>query len=127
MLYKYMFSRVYYFYLHVFREEQIPHYFSCCVLAVILTSNIVIVSDLILYFYVPQHLYLGGYYKFLALLVLAVLFFLICRGNAYLKILKLDSALSKKKKNVLAVASILYILVSIVGVSWIAEVIRDSY
>ena len=126
MLYKYIFYKVYFFYLKVFKEKEIPHWFAAGVLAVIIIGTLQVLIDLYTYFFNPE--IIGIYTSYNKYLVLVLGFFLIyyvSKQKRYLKIIKECEQMSKSKKKVLGFLSILYIIAVFVGFFGMGALIRD--
>jgi hypothetical protein len=72
MLYKYIFYKVYFFYVRAFKEKEIPHWFASSVITLIMVANIIVVVDALMYFTYPKvNKSIDVYYKYFALVVLA--------------------------------------------------------
>jgi len=127
LLYKYMFCRVYYFYVNAFKETDIPHYFATAVVSVLFMTNVVFVMDSFFFFFKREWLDFGSYYKFLALIVLFAALFFIQKKQRYQHILNDHEQLSKRARNTLLVISVFYVLVSGFSICWIGEEIRQFH
>lgn len=126
MLYKYIFYKVYFFYIKVFKEKEIPHWFAASVVTLIIVVNIIFVADGIQYFIYPEiNESIDVYYKYFALVVLAVIMWFVNGNRRYLKIIDDCEQLTKSKRKVLGYISILYIAVVFVGFFWVGELMRN--
>lgn len=126
MLYRYIFYKVYFFYLKVFKEKEIPHWFAAGVLAVIIIGTLQVLIDFYTYFFNPE--IIGIYTSYNKYLVLVLGFFLIyyvSKQKRYLKIIKECEQLPKEKKKVLGFLSILYIIAVFVGFFGMGALIKD--
>ncbi len=126
ILFKYIFYKVYFFYVKVFKEKEIPHWFASSVVTLIVVANLIIIADLLLYFTNPEIIKsINTYYKYFALVVLAGVMFFINTKNRYLNIIEDCEQLPKSKRKVLGYLSILYVIAVFVGFFWVGELIRD--
>ncbi len=126
MLFKYIFYKVYLFYVKAFKEKEIPHWFAASVITLIVVVNLIIIADLLLYSVNPEIIKsINLYYKYFGLVALAGVMFFINSKNRYLKIIEDCEQLPKSKKKVLGYLSILYVSVVFVGFFWVGELIRN--
>jgi len=126
MLYKYIFYKVYFFYIKVFKEKEIPHWFAASVVTLIIVVNIIFVADGLQYLIYPEiNKSIDIYYKYFALVVLAVVMLFVNYKNRYQRIIKDCEQLPKNKKKVLGYISILYVVAVVVGFFWVGELIRN--
>lgn len=126
ILFKYMFYKVYFFYVKVFKEKEIPHWFASSVITLIVVANLIVVADLLLYFLNPEIIKsINTYYKYFALVVLAGVMFFINSKNRYINIIEDCEQLPKSKKKILSYVSIFYVIVVVVGFIWVGELIRN--
>lgn len=126
MLLKYIFCKVYFFYVRVFKEKEIPHWFGASVLTLIIVANLIVITDLLLYFSYPEIIKsINTYYKYFALVILAGVMFLINSKNRYLSIIKECEQLPKNKEKVLDYISFFYITGVLIGFLWVGELIRN--
>lgn len=126
ILFKYIFYKVYFFYIRAFKEKEIPHWFASSVITLIIVANLIIIADFLLYFLNPEIIKsINQYYKYFALVVLVGVMFFINSKNRYLKILEDCEQLSKSKRKVLGYISVLYIVVVFIGFIWVGELIRN--
>ena len=126
ILYKYIFYKVYFFYIKVFKEKEISHWFAASVITLIVVVNIIFFADGLQYLIYPEiNKSIDIYYKYFALVILAGIMFFINRKNRYLKIIEDCEQLPKGKRKVLGYISILYVTAVFVAFFWIGELIRD--
>ncbi len=126
ILFKYMFYKVYFFYVKVFKEKEIPHWFASSVITLIVVANLIVVADLLLYFLNPEIIKsINTYYKYFALVVLVGVMFFINSKNRYINIIEDCEQLPKSKKKILSYVSIFYVIVVVVGFIWVGELIRN--
>jgi len=128
ILFKFIFYKVYFFYVKAFKEKEISYWFAASVITLIVVANLIIIVDLLLYSTSPEIIKsINTYYKYFALAVLAGVMFFINSKNRYLKIIEDCEQLPKSKRNVLGYISILYVTVVFVGFFWVGELIRNYY
>lgn len=126
MMFTYIFSKTYYFYVRVFREEDIPHWFASAVLTLLLVINIVVILDVVLFIIKPEIIKdINVYYKYFALITLFGTIFYMHRGGRYKKVLKSFDSLSRKRNRTLGIISVIYISLLIGGFICIGELVRD--
>lgn len=126
LLYKYIFYKVYFFYINKFKEKEIPHWFAAGIITLILVSNIVVVIDILSYITYPEiNKKIDVYYKYFALFVLLIVLLFINYKNRYKQIISTCENLPESKKTVLGYISIAYVLVVFVCFFWISELIRE--
>ncbi len=114
-LYSYIFFRVYNFYLRVFNEKEIPHYFACGIVVILLMSNVAILTEF-LYLKTGQNFFLKltGYVKYASLILLFVGILMVNRNNYYKPILNRVSKYNHKQRSLLAYLSVFYLLITLV-------------
>ena len=128
ILYKYLFYKVYFFYVNVFKEKEIPHWFAASVITVILVVNIVIVIDTLLYLINPELIKsINLYYKYFALFVLLCIMLFINYKDKYKQIIDTCEKLTKRKRKILSYISVLYILTLFIYFVWLAQLIREFH
>jgi hypothetical protein len=124
-LYKYLFYKIYNFYLKIFKEKDIPHYFSIAIITLISVANIIGVRDMALYFINPSIvLDIAPYDKYFGLIVLIALLLYINLNKKYLLYLVFCKQLSKNKRKFLGWLSIVYVLIVFVVFFWSGYLIR---
>ena len=126
ILFKYIFYKVYFFYVKAFKEKEIPHWFASSVITLIVVANLIIIADLLLYFTNPEIIKsIHTDYKYFALVVLTGVMFFINSKNRYLNIIEDCEQLPKSKRKILGYISILYVVAVFVGFFWVGELIRN--
>lgn len=126
MLYKYIFYKVYFFYVKAFKEREIPHWFASSVIALIMVANIIVVTDSLLYYTNPEIIKsINIYYKYFALFVLVCVMWFVNNKKTHIRIIDSCEKLPKSKKKVLGYLSILYVIMVFVGFFWIGALIRE--
>ena len=126
ILFKYIFYKVYFFYVKAFKEKEIPHWFAAGILAVIIVGTLQVLVDFYSYFFNPEIIGVyTSYNKYLVLLLGFSLMFYVSKQKRYLKIIEDCEQLPKSKRKVLGYISILYVTAVFVAFFWIGELIRD--
>ena len=126
ILYKYIFYKVYFFYIKVFKEKEISHWFAAGIIAVIIVGTLQVLVDFYSYFFNLE--VIGDYTSYNKYLVLVLgfsLMFYVSKQKRYLKIIEDCEQLPKGKRKVLGYISILYVTAVFVAFFWIGELIRD--
>tara|TARA_B110001450_G_C17571487_1_gene460965 strand:- start:403 stop:798 length:396 start_codon:yes stop_codon:yes gene_type:complete len=125
ILYKYIFYKIYLFYVRVFKEKEIPHWFAAGVLTLILVTNIVVLLDISLYHIYPEIIKsIEIYYKYFALFVLTCMVLFVNYKNRYKRILESCERLPKRKRKMLSCIGVLYVVALFVAFLWMGELIR---
>lgn len=125
MLFKYIFYKVYQFYIKIIKEKEIPHWFAAGILALIIIANYQIIMDAYSYYFNKEAI--GVYTAYNQYLVLFLAFLLIIyfsKNKRYDKIIKTCRNLSRRKKILLRFFSILYVIITIVCFFWLGYLIR---
>ncbi|NCA85796.1 MAG: hypothetical protein EOM83_09500 [Clostridia bacterium] len=126
ILFKYIFCKVYFFYVKAFREKEIPHWFASGILSVILIGTIQVMIDFYSFFFNPEIIGIyTSYNKYVVLVLGLSLMYYVSKQKKYLKIIEDCERLPKSKKKVLGYISILYVIVVFVGFFWVGELIRN--
>jgi hypothetical protein len=127
-IYKYIFSRAYYFCINVFREKEFPYFFASGVVSMLFVGSIVVALELLKYAMLPIEINIyGKYHGYFSLTMLAVISILLSRNNYYLKILKFYHGRSAKENRSLALWSSVYIIIVLFGFFFIGYLLRDYY
>ena len=126
ILFKYIFYRVYLFYVKTFSEKELPHWFAAGILAVIIIGTLQVLIDFYSYFFNTEIIGLyTSYNKYLVLILGFSLMFYVSNQKRYLKIIEDCEQLPKSKQKILNYISILYVSVVFVGFFWIGHLIRN--
>ncbi len=124
-MFTYIFSKAYFFYVRVFREKDIPHWFASAILALLWVMNVIVLLNLFLYLVQPEIIKeINVYYKYFALVLLLVTIFYMSYGGRYQLILKTFEELSRKRKRTLGILSLIYISLLFCSFFYIGELIR---
>jgi TRAP-type C4-dicarboxylate transport system permease small subunit len=127
MIYKYIFYKVYLFYIKTFNEKEIPHWFAAGIVSVIIVSTIQVLFDSYSYFLNPKLIGVyTSYNKYLVLLLGFLLMIYVSMKGRYLEIINSCDQLPKNKKKILGYLSVLYILVVFISFFWLGALIRQS-
>ncbi|MFA6925254.1 MAG: hypothetical protein WC223_13495 [Bacteroidales bacterium] len=126
LLYKFIFYKVYFFYVRVFKEEAIPHYFTSTIVSLLFVCNVVTLEQLYLYF-INQSMIgaLNNYDKYFALVVLFSVILFVSFKKRYLTIIKECEELPKEERKNLAILSILYASITFICFFWSGYLIRE--
>ena len=126
ILFKYIFYKVYFFYVKTFREKEIPHWFAAGILAVIIVGTLQVLIDFYSYFFNPEIIGIyTSYNKYLVLVLGFSLMYYVSKQKRYLNIIEDCEQLPKSKRKVLSYISILYVTAVFVGFFWVGELIRN--
>ena len=126
ILFKYIFYKVYFFYVKAFKEKEIPHWFSAGILAVIIVGTLQVLIDFYSYFFNPEIIGIyTSYNKYLVLVLGFSLMYYVSKQKRYLSIIEDCEQLPKSKKKILGYLSILYVVAVFVGFFWVGKLIRD--
>ena len=126
ILFKYIFYKVYFFYVKAFREKEIPHWFAAGILAVIIVGTLQVLIDFYSYFFSTEIIGIyTSYNKYLVLVLGFSLMYYVSKQKRYLKIIEDCEQLPKSKRKVLGYISILYVVAVFVGFFWVGELIRN--
>lgn len=126
MLYKYIFYKVYFFYVKIFKEKEIPHWFAAGIVAVIIVANFQVLVDFYSYFFNKEIISIyTSYNKYLVLVLGFSFMWYVSRQKRYQRILDTCENLPKSKKKVLGYVSVLYVIVVFICFFWLGGLIRD--
>lgn len=126
MLYKYIFYKIYFFYIRVFKEKEIPHWFAASIITLILGANILAVIELVLYIFAPDLIdAIGYYFKYFAIFLLGAVLLYVNFKKRYLKFISEVDKLTSRKRRVLGYISIVYVLLVFVCFFGMSNLIRD--
>lgn len=127
-IHKYLFVRLYAFYIKVLKEKQIPHYFAIGVISIIIEFNIIVIIDSIFYAIAPHmiHVY-SKYFSYGALLLLVVYLFRYAFTDKYKTVIKWDSGLTKEKKRLYAVLSLIYVALTVWLFFLMGDIVREYH
>lgn len=112
LLHQYIFTKVYYFYVRVFKEKEIPHWFAGAVVSIILSFLLDGIYFLLLYcFYPSKSLEIfSGYLGHIGLATGLTTVIYVSIGDRYKRILSKVEKLDKIKKRRLGIIAVLYVL-----------------
>jgi hypothetical protein len=127
MLYKYIFYRAYHFADKVLKEKEFPWAFASIMVTLCIATSIVVVLEIIEYLYLPERINIyGDYHGFFALALCVVILVLVARKGRYLKILQDCERMTLKKRRIIRVISVVYIVCLIVSFFLMAYLIKES-
>ncbi|PKQ66639.1 hypothetical protein BZG01_10185 [Labilibaculum manganireducens] len=125
-LYRYIFTKAYFFCITIFKEKEFPQYFATGMLTFAITANFYILLSLIEYLMLPIRFnYYGEYYKYFALVIFAIALLYVNNKKRYLVIIKSCKELPNKRKKKLKVYSIIYLLFLFVSFFLLGALIRE--
>lgn len=128
LLYKFIFSKVYFFYLRFFQEKEIPHWFASSVISLIFIANFVIVANLLLLIINPKLISEANtYYKYLAIITLAAIMRYVNRKGKYREIINEYEGLQSSKRQLLSYLSILYVLIILIAFFYVGNLVRKYH
>lgn len=128
LLHQYIFTKVYHFYVRVFKEKKIPHWFAAGIVAILLNFWVMGLSGLLYYLHPSEWLdNISGYLKYLGLASTIIAPLYIVRRDRYKKILLKVEHLNKSKRRRLDVISILYVVTVICFVIITANLSREAH
>lgn len=126
VLYRFIFTKAYFFCVNVFKEKEFPQYFATGMVTLAIITNFYILLSLVEYLMLPVRFnHYGEYYKYFALIVLAIALFYVNNKKRYLKILKHNSNISDRKKKRLRIISIVYLLFLFVAFFLLGILLRE--
>lgn len=126
ILFKYIFYKVYKFYIQVFKEKAIPHWFAAEIVSILMIGTFQVLADSYSYFFNPKTIGVYTVYnKYLVLLLGFLLILYVNKGKRYLKIIDECSQLNKNKQKILLYISVLYFFLVIISFFWIGFLIRE--
>jgi hypothetical protein len=126
VLYRYIFTKAYFFCINIFKEKEFPQYFATGMVTLAIITNFYILLSLIEYLMLPVRFnQYGEYYKYFALIALAIALFYTNNKKRYLKILEHNSKVSKRKKKKIKIYSIIYLLFLFIAFFLLGALIRE--
>lgn len=126
MLYRYIFYKVYLFYIKIFKEKEIPHWFAAGIVAVLMVGTFQVLIDFYSYFFNQEIIGLyTSYNKYLVLLLGFLLMLYVSKQNRYLRIIEACEKLPKRKRKLLGFVGIVYVISLFIGFFWIGTLIRE--
>ena len=125
LLFRYIFYKVYFFYINVFNEKEIPHWFAGIVLSIILVTNVTLILDSVMYLVCPEIMTsVNIYYKYFALFASLYMIWYVNYKNRYKRIIEACEQLPNQKRKILSYIGVLYVVTVFVAFIWIGELIR---
>ncbi len=111
LLHQYIFAKIYHFYVHVFKEKEIPHWFAGIIVCILL--NFILSGINYLLYYLSPSDWLdkfSEYSKYVGLAsgIFAIIY--VSAGDRYKRILSDVEQLDKSKRKKLGVIAIVYVL-----------------
>ena len=126
LLYKYIFYRIYFFYVKRIKEKEIPQYFSSAVVSVIFLTNLNVIIDAYTYFFNRALIsYFDSYYKYSIVLIILCISIYVNTNKRYIQIINRCKELTIKKQRILSIYSILYVAIVFICFFWLGYLIRE--
>lgn len=126
VLYRYIFTKAYFFCINIFNEKEFPQYFASGVVTLAMVTNIIILLELIEYFSFPIRVNIySEYHGYFALFSWGIVLFYVNYKKRYLKVLEHNRNISVKKKKNLKIISITYLLFLFVAFFLLGALIRE--
>ena len=114
-LFIYIFGRTFFIYEKIYADKDHPQYFSSSLIALLTVLSLAVITDIIIYPIDPSLITVFyDYYKFLAIAILFFMWWFFHPKKRYLKIVEDYKEISVKKKRLLGILSLVYILVLLV-------------
>jgi hypothetical protein len=125
-MYKYIFSRAYYFCLNVFKEKEFPQIFASGIVSTIFVGSIIVMVELVEYLCLPIRINTYGKYQgYFSLAMFIAIAILMNKNKNYLKILSDYEAMSVKKRKVLGIWSWIYVSVLLFSFFYLGYLFRE--
>ena len=126
MFYKYIFCKSYFFCKNVFREREFPQIWAGSVIAILLSSNIIVLLELIEFIMLPRRINIFyNLHPYFALIIWAITLIFIHVNKRYLKIIESCGIINKRKQVYYRVFSILYYLISVIAFFIMSDLLRE--
>jgi hypothetical protein len=125
-LYRFIFSKSYYFAIFVLKEREFPWAWAGMTTSVILVGNIVFGVQVIEYFMLPYETSIGNYYSYFSLAMAIAIVVYVKRGNKYLQIIKSYKKSPLNRRKVLCYISSVYIFLIFSGLFFVGYLIREQ-
>lgn len=110
-LYKYIFTKAYFFCINYFKEKEFPQYFATGSVTLLATATLYVLLSIVEYVMLPIRFnFYGEYYKYFALVVFAIALIYVNRKKRYLKIIDQINSVSERKQKKLKIVAISYML-----------------
>jgi uncharacterized membrane protein YhaH (DUF805 family) len=125
-LYRFIFTKAYSFCINIFKEKEFPQYFATGMVTLVIITNFYILLSLVEYLMLPLRFnQYGEYYKYFALIVLAIALFYVNNNKRYQKILEHNGNISERKKKRLKIISIVYLVFLFVTFFLLGALLRE--
>lgn len=126
ILYKYIFYKIFHFYISFFKEKEIPHWFASTITLLILLSNVIAIINAFLLLFYPEVIFMiDVYFKYLALLFLFVTIRYVSYKKRYLSFINEVEKLPKKRKLRLSYISVFYVITVLACYFMMNNLIRE--
>lgn len=111
-LFVYIFGKTFYIYERIYADKDHPQYFSSSMIALLTILSIAVFTDLIIYPINPALITVFyDYYKYAAVAILLSIWWFFHPEKRYLRVVEDYNKISDKKKKLLGILSIAYVLI----------------
>lgn len=126
MLYKYIFSKAYYFCISVLKEKEFPWIWAGMTTSMIFVATVITLLELIEYIMLPTRINIyGEYHGFFSLGTAIIIVLYVSYNKKYAEILESYNALSEKRRKVFRYVSVVYIVILAVSFFWLGYLLRE--
>ena len=125
---KFLFTQIYDFYLKVFKEDDIPHWFATIVISIVFSA--IVIDILLLYhigFKLNTELKLSQYSAGITSFCLTLSLFIFLKKGHYKDILRESKKLSTAKKTMVSIGLIVFLILIFTTLIFCITTIRDTY
>jgi cytochrome bd-type quinol oxidase subunit 2 len=127
ILYKYIFSKAYYFCIWAFKEKEFPWAWAAITTSMVIVMTIITVLQAVEVYAFPQRVETySSYHKYFSLGMALLALWYVHRGDRYLGILKTVENLTPRERSIVRYGALLYLLILMVAYFWLTEIIRDA-
>lgn len=124
-LFVYIFGKTFFIYEKIYADKDHPQYFSSSMIALLTVLSIAVLTDLIIYPIDPSLITIFyDYYKYAALAILFFMWWFFHPKRRYLKIVEDYKEISDKKKRLLGIVSIVYVLLLLFTFFKMSDLVR---
>ena len=125
-LYTVIFSKAYFVCIKIFKEKEFPQYFAAGVFSMSIVITLSVIVDLILYQINPSFINVYfEYYKYFSIAFLLFCWWYFDNKKRYQKVLQRYENMNDKKKKVLTVVSVIYLLTVLITFFQMSNIMRE--
>lgn len=125
VLFVYIFGKTFFIYEKIYADKEFPQYFSSSVIALLTVLSIAVLTDLIIYPIDPSLITVFYYYfKYAALAILFFMWWFFHPKRRYLKIVEDYKKISDKKKRLLGIVSIIFVILLLFAFFKMSDLVR---